>query len=138
MSLNTDACAPLLISSTVSIMLQKVTIFWTKFLLTYYDIPSVVAPLSSSDHNSIFFTPSASYANSNLRSSRFVRDARPSNRRVVREKLGQVNWSPLFHSQSCDDRFIFVTDTINEIIETSLPHRSVKLTSVISRGSHQK
>ena len=41
----------------------------------YYDIPNVVAPLSSSDHNSIVLTPSASYANPNLRSSRFVRDA---------------------------------------------------------------
>ena len=82
----------------------------------YYDIPNVVAPLKSSDHNSIVMTPSASYTNSNLTSSRFVRDARPSNRRVVREKLCQVNWSPLFHSQSCDDQFIFFSDTINEII----------------------
>ena len=95
----------------------------------YYDIPNVVASLSSSDHNSIVLTPSASYANSNLRSSRFVRDARPSNRRVVRERLCQVNWSPLFHSQSCDDQFIFFSDTINEIIETSLPLRRVKTDS---------
>ena len=95
----------------------------------YYDVPNVVAPLSSSDHNSIVLTPPASYANSNLRSSRFVRDARPSNRRVVREKLCQVNWSPLFHSQSCNDQFIFFTDTINEIIETSLPLRRVKTES---------
>ena len=95
----------------------------------YYDILNVVAPLSSSDHNSIVLTPSASYANSNLRSFRFVRDARHSNRRVVREKLCQVNWSPLFHSQSCDDQFIFFTDTINEIIETSLPLSCVKTDS---------
>ena len=39
----------------------------------YYDIPNVVAPLSSSDHNSIVLTPSESYANSHLRSSSFVR-----------------------------------------------------------------
>ena len=95
----------------------------------YYDIPNVVAPLSSCDHSSIVLNPSASHANSNLRSSRFVRDAPPSNRRVVREKLCQVNWSPLFHSQSCDDQFLFFTDTVNEIIETSLPLRRVKTDS---------
>ena len=41
-------------------------------------------------------------------------------------KLWQVNWSPLFHLQSCDDQFLFFTDTINEIIETSLSLRRVK------------
>jgi hypothetical protein len=59
----------------------------------YYDTPNVVAPLGSSDHNSIVLKPFMSHANSNSRSFRFVRDARPSNRRVVREKLCQVNWS---------------------------------------------
>jgi hypothetical protein len=59
----------------------------------YYDTPNVVAPLGSSDHNSIVLKPFMSHANSNSRSFHFVRDARPSNRRVVREKLCQVNWS---------------------------------------------
>ena len=52
-----------------------------------------------------------------------------AHRRVVREKLCQVNWSPLFHSQSCDDQFTFFKDTINEIIETSLPLGRVKTDS---------
>ena len=132
MSVGTDGCAPLLISRRLSTMLQEVTIFWTKFFYQHVKIlrhPQRSCSLSSSDHNSIVLTPSASYANSNLRSSRFVRDARPSNRRVVREKLCQVNWSPLFQSQSCDDQFTFFTDTINEIIETSLPLRRVKTDS---------
>ena len=47
----------------------------------------------------------------------------------MREKLCQVNWSPLFHSQSCDDQFLFFTDNTNEIIETSLPLRRVKADS---------
>ena len=54
---------------------------------------------------------------------------RNPNRKVVREKLWQVNWSPLFHSQPCDDQFLFFTDIINEIIETSLPLRRVKTDS---------
>ena len=58
-----------------------------------------------------------------------MKDAGPSNRRAVREKLCQVNWSPLFHSQSYDDQFLFFTDTSNEIIETSLPLRRVKTDS---------
>ena len=32
----------------------------------------------------------------------------------------------MFHSQSCDDQFNIFTDTINEIVETSLPLRRVK------------
>jgi hypothetical protein len=83
----------------------------------YYDTPNVVAPLASSDHNSIVLNPFMSRANSNSRSSRLVRDTRPSNRRVVREKLCQVNWSPLYHMQSCNEQFIFFTDTVNMIIE---------------------
>ena len=35
----------------------------------------------------------------------------------------------MFHSQSCDDQFTIFTDTINEIIETSLPLRPVKTDS---------
>ena len=95
----------------------------------YYDTPNVVAPLGSSDHNSIVLNPFMSHANSNSRSSHLVRDARPSNRRVVREKLCQVNWSPLYHLQSCDEQFLFFTDTVNEIIEKYLPFHRVKVDS---------
>jgi hypothetical protein len=86
----------------------------------YYDTPNVVAPLGSSDHNSIVLNPFMSHANSLL-----VRDARPSNRRIVRETLCQVNWSPLYHMQSCNEQFIFFTDTVNEIIEKYLPFNRV-------------
>ena len=58
-----------------------------------------------------------------------MRDARPSNRRVVREKLCQVNWSPLYHMQSCDEQFIFFTDIVNEIFEKYLPLNRVKADS---------
>jgi hypothetical protein len=95
----------------------------------YYDTPNVIAPLGSSDHNSIVLNPFMSHANSNSRSSGLVRDARPSNRRVVREKLCQVNWSPLYHLQSCDEQFLFFTDTVNEIIEKYLPLNRVKADS---------
>ena len=95
----------------------------------YYDCPNVVAPLGSPDHYSIVLNPLTSYANLNSRSTRLVRDARPSNRRVVKEKLCQVNWSPLYYLQSCDEQFHFFTTAVNEITEKYLPLRQVKADS---------
>ena len=95
----------------------------------YYETPNIVAPLCSSDHNSIVLNPIKSRGNFNIRSSRFVRDARPSNRKVVSENLAKVNWTPLYHLQSCDEQFRFFTNTVNDICEKFLPPQRVKTDS---------
>ena len=92
----------------------------------YYDSPRVVAPIGFSDHNSIVLEPLKSYTNSSSRSIRLVRDSRPSNRKLVREKLSQVNWSPLYSIQSCDEQFQFFSSIVNSIVETFLPLKQVK------------
>ena len=95
----------------------------------YYDCPRVVAPIGLSDHNSILLEPLKSYANFGSRSTRLVRDSRPSNRKLVREKLSQVNWSPLYSMQSCDEQFQFFSSTVNSIVETFLPLKKMKSVS---------
>ena len=83
----------------------------------YHDTPTLLLLSQFNSSESIHVPRELQF---NSRSSRLVRDTRPSNRRVVREKLCQVNWSPLYHLQSYDEQFLFFTDTVNEIIEKYL------------------
>ena len=93
----------------------------------YHKCPEVIAPLGFSDHNSILFKPVKHYGNS--RSFRMVRDARPSNHRLVGELLSKTNWTPLYRMQSCNNQFQYFSSTINSIVEEYLPLRRVKVDS---------
>ena len=69
----------------------------------FYNVPDVVPLVGFSDHNSILLTPLNHCKNS--RTVRFIRDAHPVNRSLIAEILSHINWSPMYHMNSCNDQF---------------------------------
>ena len=73
----------------------------------------VVAPLGLSDHR--------------VQTHRLIRDAPPSKRKIVGNLLSNVNWTRLYHMESCEDQFQFFSSILNNIVQTFLPVRRVKV-----------
>ena len=90
----------------------------------FYDVPEVVPPLGFSDHNSVLLNPLNHRRIS--RSFRMVRDARPSNRRLITEALSSVNWSPMYHLGSCDEQFQYFSSLVDGIVDKYLPLKCIK------------
>ena len=93
----------------------------------FYNVPDVVPPVGFSDHNSILLTPLNHCKKS--RTVRFIRDAHPANRRLIADVLFHINWSPMYHMNSCNDQFQYFSLVVNDIIEKYLPLKRMKLDS---------
>ena len=93
----------------------------------FYNVPDVVPPVGFSDHNSILLTPLNHCKNS--RTVRFIRDAHPANRSLIAEILSHINWSPMYHMNSCNDQFQYFSSVVNDIIEKYLPLKRMKVDS---------
>ena len=90
----------------------------------FYDVPEIVPPLGFSDHKSVLLSPLNHRRNS--RSFRMVRDACPSNRRLITEALSSVNWSPMYHLSSCDEQFQYFSSIVDGIVDKYLPLKRIK------------
>ena len=93
----------------------------------FYNVPDVVPPVGFSDHNSILLTPLNHCKNS--RTVRFIRDAHHANRSLIAEILSHINWSPMYHMNSCNDQFQYFSSVVNDIIEKYLPLKRMKVDS---------
>ena len=93
----------------------------------FYNVPDVVPPVGFSDHNSILLTLLNHCKNS--RTVRFIRDAHPANRRLIAEIVSHINWSPMYHMNSCNDQFQYFSSVVNDIIEKYLPLKRMKVDS---------
>ena len=107
-------------------VLDKIFTNFSKF----YNVPDVVPPVGFTDHNSatlLLLTPLNHCKN--LGTVRFIRDAHPANRRLIAEVLSHINWSPMYHMNSCNDQFQYFSSVVNDIIEKYLPLKRMKLDS---------
>ena len=85
----------------------------------FYNVLDVVALVGFPDHNSILLTPLNRCKNS--RTNRFIRDAYPANRSLIAEILSHINWSSMYHMNSCNDQFQYFSSVVNDVIEKYLP-----------------
>ena len=93
----------------------------------FYASSIVVAPIGLSEHNAIVMSPLKPHHSPSSRETSLVRDARPSHRRQVSQKLYQVNWSTLLHLQSSDDQLAYFNSTLDSIISSCIPVKKVKV-----------
>ena len=100
----------------------------------FYASSIVVAPIGLSDHNSIVMSPLKPHHSPSSRETRLVRDARPSHRRQVSQKLYQVNWSTLLHLQSSDDQLAYFNSTLASIISSCIPVKKSKCCQMTKLG----
>ena len=100
-------------------------VFFT--LSHYYDDALILPPVGFSDHSSVLLLPSMNQAPSLPTTRVHKRDCRPSNRNALLSSLQAVNWTPLYHCNSCEDQLNVFQSVLSSAIDICLPYRAMKL-----------
>jgi hypothetical protein len=54
------------------------------------------------------------------------RNDSPRNKEMLRQSLSNINWSPLYHANTCEEKFNIFQQVMNIAVDTCLPFHSVR------------
>ena len=89
---------------------------------TFYTAPEVVSQMGKSDHFAVISKPNknAKY-NKGAKKTKIVRASGKNEKALFAQALKSVNWSELYHLQSCREQFDFFDNTITHLLSDFFP-----------------
>lgn len=89
---------------------------------SWYQSPSVLPPVGSSDHHGVFLQLLASPKRRNRRKqTTYRRSSVPTGKAMIYYHLRHFNWSPLFVMNSCQDMTNYFYITLQTFLDQYLP-----------------
>lgn len=92
----------------------------------YYEVPEVIAPLSSADHNMVTWTSKMQQPQNNTTRKVTVRPIKPSALELFRLFLGSYNWNDVISASTVDDKLEKFLTTTNKMINEFFPTKTVR------------
>ena len=90
----------------------------------YYDVPQILPPLGSSDHNVIICKPTNPKPANDVKKG-LIRNRNESANNAFGRWLSNVNWNSLYHSTSCEDKLNILHNILG--MELFFPPKPVKI-----------
>lgn len=94
---------------------------------TWYENPSVLAPIAASDHCVIKWQPKDRSKDKNILKKIKVRPLRQSSLREFNEYLKFYDWSPVLHAVCTNSKTDLFLELTNKMIDAFFPEKIVKL-----------
>jgi hypothetical protein len=95
----------------------------------YYNQPETLPPIGSSDHNVVLLSPKTTRPKGK-KSKVLVPDTCSAKRHLFLEKLKNVNFTAVLYQPSCEQRYELFDCILNDVIDKTLPFKSVKTYSL--------
>ena len=95
-------------------------------MLNFCNTPLVLRPIGLSDHNSVL----CSYKNATAKNARTkvkIRQGNNATKIAFGKWLTDFNWTALYHTFSCEQKFELFEDIINAGLDCFLPAKTVRL-----------
>ena len=95
-------------------------------MLNFCNTPLVLPPIGLSDHNSVL----CSYKNATAKNARTkvkIRQGNNATKIAFGKWLTDFNWTALYHTFSCEQKFELFEDIINAGLDCFLPAKTVRL-----------
>ena len=95
-------------------------------IATFYQIPEILPHMGKSDHNSVLIQPQEliQYDTGHI-SKKTVRIQGQNEKALFVYELKQINWLPLYHLNSCEEKFICFDKTMTDLIEKYFPRKMI-------------